>query len=67
MFERIYTTTDPVAVVAAAALCTMREAARIPDEDEVSDADGLFTFPEAVRFCEHRHRPRRVSSSLVGV
>lgn len=50
MFERIYTTTDPVAVVAAAALRTMREAARIPDEDEATDADCMFTLEEAVRF-----------------
>lgn len=50
MFERIYTTTDPVAVVAAAALRTMREAACIPDEDELSDADCKFTLREAVRF-----------------
>lgn len=50
MFERIYTTTDPVAVVAAAALRTMREAARIPDEDELADADCMFTLQEAARF-----------------
>ncbi|KNE81404.1 hypothetical protein AB0B04_18755 [Streptomyces xinghaiensis] len=50
MFERIYTTTDPVAVIAAAALRTMREAARIPDEDEMTDADCMFTLQEAVRF-----------------
>lgn len=50
MWERIYTTTAPVAVVAAAALRTMREAARIPDEDELNDADCMFTLQEAVRF-----------------
>ena len=50
MWERVYTTTDPVAVVAAAALRTMREAARIPDEDELADADYMFTLQEAVRF-----------------
>ncbi|MGW2767328.1 hypothetical protein [Streptomyces sp. NPDC001275] len=49
-WERIYTTTAPVAVVAAAALRTMREAARIPDEDELTDADCMFTLQEAVRF-----------------
>jgi hypothetical protein len=49
-FERIYTTTAPVAVVAAAALRTMRDAARIPDEDEATDADCMFTLQEAVRF-----------------
>ncbi|RNG33522.1 hypothetical protein [Streptomyces botrytidirepellens] len=49
MWERIYTTTDPVAVVAAVALRTMREAARIPDEDEVTDADCMFTLQEAAR------------------
>ncbi|MDX3695021.1 hypothetical protein PV726_32725 [Streptomyces europaeiscabiei] len=50
MWERVYTTTAPVAVVAAAALRTMREAARIPDEDELTDADCMFTLQEAVRF-----------------
>jgi hypothetical protein len=50
MWEPVYTTTDPVAVVAAAALRTMREAARIPDEDELTDADCMFTLQEAVRF-----------------
>ncbi|MFE9813184.1 hypothetical protein [Streptomyces sp. NPDC005548] len=50
MVERVYTTTDPVAVVAAAALRTMREAARIPDEDELTDADCMFTLHEVVRF-----------------
>ncbi|MFG3590513.1 hypothetical protein [Streptomyces sp. NPDC047990] len=50
LWERIYTTTTPVAVVAAAALRTMREAARIPDEDELADADCMFTLQEAVRF-----------------
>lgn len=50
MFDRIYTTTAPVAVVAAAALRTMREAARIPDEDEATDADCMFTLQEAARF-----------------
>ncbi|WP_030872366.1 hypothetical protein [Streptomyces sp. NRRL S-37] len=49
-FERIYTTTAPAAVVAAAALRTMREAARIPDEDELTDIDCMFTFQEAARF-----------------
>jgi len=49
MWERVYTTTAPVAVVASAALRTMREAARIPDEDELTDADCLFTLQEAVR------------------
>lgn len=50
MWERIYTTTVPVAVVAAAAVRTMREAARVPDEDELTDADCMFTLQEAVRF-----------------
>ncbi|WP_151484229.1 hypothetical protein [Streptomyces albicerus] len=50
MWERIYTTTAPVAVVAAAALRTMREASRIPDEDEATDADCMFTLQEVVRF-----------------
>ncbi|MFB0619474.1 hypothetical protein [Streptomyces sp. AGS-58] len=50
MFERIYTTTAPAAVVAAAALRAMREAARIPDEDEATDADCLFALQEAARF-----------------
>ncbi|MFH0246437.1 hypothetical protein ACGRHY_29360 [Streptomyces sp. HK10] len=50
MWERIYTTTDPVAVVAAAALRTMREAARIPDEDEATDAKCMFTLQEAARY-----------------
>ncbi|MEU6355219.1 hypothetical protein ABZ896_38905 [Streptomyces sp. NPDC047072] len=49
MWERVYTTTDPVAVVASAALRMMREAARIPDEDEGTDADCMFTLQEAVR------------------
>jgi hypothetical protein len=49
-FERIYTTTAPVAVVAAAALRTMREAARIPDEDETTDSDCMFTLQKAARF-----------------
>ncbi|MFB6931268.1 hypothetical protein [Streptomyces chartreusis] len=48
-WERLYTTTAPVAVVAAAALRTMRDAARIPDEDELTDADCMFTLKEAVR------------------
>lgn len=50
MWEPIYTTTALAAVVAAAALRTMREAARIPDKDELSDADCMFTLQEAVRF-----------------
>ncbi|MEV0936379.1 hypothetical protein ACIBMX_47045 [Streptomyces phaeochromogenes] len=50
MFERFHTAVTPVAVVAAAALRTMREAARIPDEDELTDADCLFTLQETVRF-----------------
>ncbi|MCX4993711.1 hypothetical protein [Streptomyces sp. NBC_00568] len=50
MWERVYTTTDPVAVVAAAALRMMREAARIPDEDELTDANCMLTLQEAVRF-----------------
>ncbi|MEU2354562.1 hypothetical protein ABZ599_16595 [Streptomyces misionensis] len=50
MWERIYTTTAPVAVVAAAALRTMREAACILDEDELADADCMLTLQEAVRF-----------------
>ncbi|MFD7919715.1 hypothetical protein ACFV3R_10860 [Streptomyces sp. NPDC059740] len=50
MWERIYTTTAPAAVVAAAALRTMRDAARIPDEDEATDADCMFTLQEAARF-----------------
>jgi len=49
MRERIYTTTAPAAVVAAAALRTMREAARIPDEDELTDADCMFTLQETAR------------------
>ncbi|WP_327341372.1 hypothetical protein [Streptomyces europaeiscabiei] len=52
MFERICTTTAPVAVVAvvaAAALRTIREAARIPDEDEPTDADCVFTLQGDVR------------------
>lgn len=48
-FERIYTTTAPVAVVAAA-IRTMREAARIPDEDELTDVDCMFNLQEAARF-----------------
>ncbi|WP_371576093.1 hypothetical protein [Streptomyces sp. NBC_01314] len=43
MWERVYPTTAPVAVVAAAALRTMREAARIPDKDELTCADCMFT------------------------
>ncbi|MFM9458332.1 hypothetical protein [Streptomyces europaeiscabiei] len=31
-------------------LRTMREAARIPDEDEATDADCMFTLEAAVRF-----------------
>ncbi|MBW8797848.1 MAG: hypothetical protein JF597_30960 [Streptomyces sp.] len=50
MRERVYTTTAPVAVVAAAALRTLREAALIPDEDELTDADCMFTLEEAARF-----------------
>ncbi|SEE34212.1 hypothetical protein [Streptomyces sp. KS_5] len=50
MWERLYTTTAPAAVLAAAALRTMREAARIHDEDELTDADCMFTLEEAVRF-----------------
>ncbi|MFE7960569.1 hypothetical protein [Streptomyces sp. NPDC057413] len=43
-WERIYTTTAPVAVVAAAALSTMREAARILDEDQLTDATACSPF-----------------------
>ncbi|MFD7704158.1 hypothetical protein [Streptomyces caelestis] len=50
MVERTSTTTAPAAVVAAAALRTMREAARIPDEDELSDTDCMSTLQEAARF-----------------
>ncbi|MFZ4240389.1 hypothetical protein ACOZGD_35160 [Streptomyces murinus] len=50
MRERVYTTTAPVAALAAAALRTLRDAADIPDEDELTDADCLFTLQEAVRF-----------------
>ncbi|MFI8932370.1 hypothetical protein ACIG3E_32485 [Streptomyces sp. NPDC053474] len=49
MWERIYTTAAPAAVVAAAALRSMREAARIPGEDELADVDCMFTLREAVR------------------
>lgn len=49
MWERIYTTTAPAAVVAAAALRTLRDAARIPDEDEITDADCWFTLQETAR------------------
>ncbi|MGW3312924.1 hypothetical protein ACWDG9_40820 [Streptomyces sp. NPDC001073] len=46
----MYTTTAPVAVVASAVLRTLREAARLPDEDELTDADCMFTLQEAFRF-----------------
>ncbi|MFH8260460.1 hypothetical protein [Streptomyces roseolus] len=49
-WERVYTTTDPVAALAAAAMRTLRDAADIPDEDELTDADCMFTLKEAVRF-----------------
>ncbi|MDC2959453.1 hypothetical protein [Streptomyces gilvifuscus] len=41
---------DRPAVVAAAALRTIREAARSPDEDDVADAGCMFILHEAVRF-----------------
>ncbi|MEV8544383.1 hypothetical protein [Streptomyces sp. NPDC051572] len=49
MWERIYTTTAPAAVVAGAALSTMRDAARIPDEDDITDADCWFALQETAR------------------
>lgn len=49
MWQTVYTTTDPVAALAAAALRTLGDAARIPDEDELTDADCMFTLQEAVR------------------
>ncbi|MFB8272933.1 hypothetical protein ACFC96_40990 [Streptomyces sp. NPDC055955] len=50
MGEPVYTTTDPVATLAAGALRSLRDAARIPDEDDLTDAECLFTLQEAVRF-----------------
>ncbi|MFD0078544.1 hypothetical protein ACFVIY_39780 [Streptomyces sp. NPDC127166] len=35
-WERVYTTTDPVAALASAAMRTLRDAADIPDEDELT-------------------------------
>jgi hypothetical protein len=38
-----------VAVVASAALCVLREAARSPDEDELTDVDRMVTLRDEVR------------------
>ncbi|MFE5199046.1 hypothetical protein ACFQ93_36025 [Streptomyces sp. NPDC056601] len=50
MWVPAYTTTDPVATLAAGALRSLRDAACIPDQDEMTDAECLFTLQEAVRF-----------------
>lgn len=49
MWERVYTTADPAAVVAAAALRALRDAAGIADEDELTDIDCWFMLQEAAR------------------
>jgi hypothetical protein len=50
LVQVVYEVLEMAAVVAAAALRTLREAARIPDEDELTDADCMFTLEEAARF-----------------
>lgn len=49
MWDRFYTTDNPTAAVAASAVRMLRDAASIPDEDELTDADCWFTLQEAVR------------------
>lgn len=49
MFERIYTTTAPVAVSRRRPYARCGRPARILDEDEPTDTDCVFTLQEDVR------------------
>lgn len=48
-WDWLYTTTEPTAVLAAAALRMLHDAASIPDEDDLTDTDCWFTLKEAAR------------------